>query len=144
MKIILSNIIEISEPTNEIINYCKNELTIKNPEYSKKVQMGFWVAKTPKYIHLYDYDNINKKLYLPIGCFNDLWKMYPNTSLYHDYSVKVKRNIESSINLRDYQKPCLNALKTYVNGLFVLPCGLSVRLNVLYKQHFTYNNIHYL
>ena len=38
---------------------------------------------------------------------------------------QVKRNIESNIVLRDYQSPCLNALKTYVNGLFILPCGLG-------------------
>lgn len=123
MKITLSNIIQIEEPTPDIIKYCKNELTIKNPEYSKKVQMGFWTAGTPKNIMLYNYDG--KNIYLPIGCFNDIWDMYPDKSLYTDYSVKVPRKIESSIILRDYQKPCLNALKTYVSGLFILPCGLG-------------------
>lgn len=123
MKIIISNIIQVSEPTQEIKNYCKTKLTVTNPEYNKKRQMGIWLAKTPKTIKLYDYDKDN--IYLPIGCFNDLWEMYPDKSLYTDFSVKVERNISSSINLRDYQKPCLNALKTYVNGLFILPCGLG-------------------
>ena len=123
MEIIVSNIIQIKEPTKEIKEYCKKELIVKNPDYSKKVQMGFFVGKTPRVIHLFDYDNNN--VYLPIGCFEDIYKMYPDTSLYSDYSVTVKRNIKSNINLRDYQKPCLNALKTYVNGLFILPCGLG-------------------
>lgn len=123
MKIILSNIIQIQEPTQEILEYCKQKLTIKNTDYSKKIQMGIWLGKTSKYIKLYDKDNNN--IYMPIGCFNDIWKMYPYKSLYSDYSVTVKRNINSNIVLRDYQKPCLEALKRHVNGLFILPCGLG-------------------
>lgn len=123
MEIIISNIIQIKNPTQEIKDYCKKELIIKNPEYSKKVQMGFWTGKTPKVIHLFDYDKDN--IYLPIGCFDDIYNMYPDTSLYTDYSVKVERKIESNIKLRNYQEPCLEALKTYVNGLFILPCGLG-------------------
>lgn len=125
MKITLSNIIQIEEPTSEIIKYCKEKLTVKNPEYNKKVQMGFWTGGTSKYITLYDYDSTTGNIYLPIGCFTDVFEMYPDTKLYKDYSVKVPRKIKSNISLRDYQKPCLEALKTFVNGLFVLPCGLG-------------------
>jgi len=122
MEIIISNIIQIKEPTKQIKDYCRDKLTIKNPDFTKKVQMGFWTGKTPRYIKLYDVDEHN--IYLPIGCFNDLWNMYPDKSLYSDYSTVVKRTIKSSITLRDYQEPCLKALKKHVNGLFILPCGL--------------------
>lgn len=123
MEIIISNIIQVKEPTPNVVKYCEDKLTIKNPDFSKKVQMGFWTGKTPRYIKLYDVDEHN--IYLPIGCFKDLWDMYPDKSLYSDYSSVVKRTIKSSIKLRDYQEPCLNALKKYVNGLFILPCGLG-------------------
>ena len=33
--------------------------------------------------------------------------------------------IKSNIVLRNYQEPCANALKKYVNGIFVLPPGLG-------------------
>lgn len=128
MKIIISNVIEIFEPTTEIKNYCMKELTFPNPEYNKKRQMGFWTGECPKNIMLYNYHydlDGYEIVYLPIGCFNDIWEMYPDESLYSDFSVNKKRNIKSNINLRDYQKPCLEALKTYVNGLFILPCGLG-------------------
>ena len=128
MKIIISNIIKIYEPTDIVKEYCKKELTIANPEYNKKRQMGFFLGDCPKYIHLYDYyKDVNdvEIICLPVGCFNDLWEMYPDETLYTDFSVCKTRNIQSSINLRDYQKPCLEALKTYVNGLFILPCGLG-------------------
>ena len=116
MLITLSNIIEIKDPTKDILDYCKNELTFKNPDYIKKQKLGFWIGKTPKNISLYDiYDN---NIYLPIGCFDDIWKLHPIIDDYNDYSITVNRNITSNIKLREYQKPCADALKKYVNSWY--------------------------
>ena len=41
MRVIVSNIIQIDRPTNEIIKYCRESLSFRNPEYFKKQQMGF-------------------------------------------------------------------------------------------------------
>ena len=44
IKITLTNIIKIEEPTKEILNYCKNNLTFNNPDYTKKNVWDFgWV-----------------------------------------------------------------------------------------------------
>lgn len=123
MKIVLSNIIEIQDPTKEVLDYCKKELTFNNPDYIKKQRMGFWTGKTPKKISLYDYYQDN--IYLPIGCFEDIWNLHPRKEDYTDYTITNKADIKSNIILRDYQKPCTNALKKYVNGIFVLPPGLG-------------------
>lgn len=123
MEIIISNILQIKNPTKEIEEYCKKSLTFVNPDHAKKQRMGFYLGKTPKYIKLYDYDSEN--IYLPIGCFEDIYKMYPDKSLYHDFSIVQPRNIESSINLRNYQKPCLKALKKHCSGILLIPCGLG-------------------
>lgn len=123
MKIILSNIIKIEEPTKEILDYCKKELTFSNPDYIKKMRMGFSIYKTPKLISLYDYYQDN--IYLPIGCFEDIWEIHPKKEDYTDYTITNNTCIESNIILRDYQKPCVDALKKYVNGIFVLPPGLG-------------------
>ena len=121
MQVILSNIIEIQEPTKEIYDYCKKELTMKNPDYDKKKRMGFWTGGISKTIKLYN--EYNENLYLPIGCFDGIWKIHPVKEDYKDYSVSVPRKIKSKIVLRDYQKPCASALKKYINGIFVLPAG---------------------
>lgn len=123
MKIILSNIIEIQEPDYKIIDYCKKQLTFNNPDYIKKQRMGFSIYKTPKTIKLYDCYNDN--IYLPIGCFEDIWQLHPYKEDYKDYSITKQRNIKSNIVLRNYQEPCADALKKYVNGIFVLPPGLG-------------------
>lgn len=123
MKIILTNIIEIISPSKEILDYCKKELTMKNPDYDKKKRMGFYTGGITKTIKLFN--EYNGNLYLPIGCFEDIWKIHPKKEDYTDYSVTKKRDIKSNIILRDYQKPCSEALKKYVNGIFVLPPGLG-------------------
>ena len=123
MRILISNLIQVTNPSKEITDYCKNELTFKNPDYQKKVQMGFYTGKTPRYLRLYDYNPCNNTIALPIGCFEDIYKMVNDKSLYNDYSVVVPRDIKSNIELRDYQKPCLNALKQHYNGILLLPCG---------------------
>lgn len=121
MLIIISNIIEIREPTKEILDYCKQQLVFANPDYIKKQRMGFSIYKTPRTIKLYElYDG---NVYLPLGCFKDLFRMYPEVEYYHDYTVKVPRTIKSNIILRSYQEPCTKALKKHVNGIFVLPAG---------------------
>lgn len=121
MLIIISNIIEIREPTKEILDYCKKQLVYDNPDYIKKQRMGFSIYKTPRTIKLYElYDG---NIYLPLGCFKDIFRMYPEVEYYRDYTVKVPRNIKSNITLRSYQEPCTKALKKHVNGIFVLPAG---------------------
>lgn len=123
MLIIISNIIEIREPTKEILDYCKKQLVYDNPDYIKKQRMGFSIYKTPRTIKLYElYDG---NIYLPLGCFKDIFRMYPEVEYYRDYTVKVPRNIKSNITLRSYQEPCTKALKKHVNGIFVLPAGVG-------------------
>lgn len=123
MKIILSNIIQIADPTKEIVDYCKSKLTFKNPDYEKKKRMGFYVYGTPKEIKLYNiYDN---SLYIPYGFFEELWKIHPIENDYIDYTSSVYRDIKSNMTLRDYQKPSVQALKEHYSGIFNIVVGLG-------------------
>lgn len=121
MLVIISNVIEIQQPTKDILEYCKNVLTISNPEYEKKKRMGFSIYKTPRTIKLYE--KYNDNIYLPIGCFSDIFKIHPKIDDYTDYTSVSKRNIQSNIVLRSYQEPCINAVKKYMTGILLLPAG---------------------
>ena len=129
MKIILSNIIEIIDPTKEILDFVKTNYTYKNPNYDKKRRMGFYLGKTSKTIKLYEL--YNNRIYLPCGVFNDIWKIHPYKEDYKDYSVCKKINIESNIVLRDYQKPVPQAVRKYCNGLIIMPCGTGKSCTLL-------------
>lgn len=138
MKVIISNILEIIDPTEEVLDYCKKTLTMYNPDYINKKKRGFWIGKTPKTIKLYDvYDG---NLYLPYGCFKDIFKIHHVIEDYKDYTVKVPRDIKSNMTLREYQEPCITALKKYVNGIFLLPAGcgktnIALQCAAELKQH---------
>lgn len=123
MKIIISNSIEVQEPTKEIRDFCIKKLTYKNPDYEKKKRMGFWAYGMSKEIKMYN--EYNGSLYLPVGFFNTLYNFHPVPKDYVDYSVSKKINITSDIKLRDYQELGVPAIEKYINGIFVLPCGLG-------------------
>lgn len=123
MKIILSNIITIKDPTNEVLDYCKQKLTYTNPQYSRIKAMGYSVYKVPKDIKLYNVYEGN--LYVPYGFFEDLWKIHPIASDYVDYTTKVYANITSNMTLRDYQKPCVKAIQEHGLGIFNVITGLG-------------------
>ena len=129
MQIIISNLIRITEPSASIKTYCREKLTIKNPDYDKKRRMGIWLGNTPKFIKLYD--SYNGDLYVPIGCFNDIWTLHPLSKDYIDYSNSVPIRIESDIKLRDYQQPCLKAIQQHYTGLFILPAGTGKTVTAL-------------
>lgn len=123
MKVILTNCIEITDPTEEVIKYCKKELIFKNPEMEKRKRMGFWVYGMNKEIKLYD--EYNGKLYLPIGAMDDLFKIHPYTKDYTDYTTLNPIKISSDIKLRDYQELAVPSVLKYMTGILNLPVGLG-------------------
>lgn len=129
MKITLSNVITIEEPKQEIIDYCQKQITYKNPDYDKKRRMGIWLGGTAKTISLYD--RVGDRVYVPIGCFNDIWKLHPHQEDYQDFSVERKVNVKSDINLRNYQEPCVKAVVNNFNGLLIMPAGVGKTLTAL-------------
>lgn len=130
MKIIISNIIEIQEPTQAILDFCKKEYTYKNPSYDKKKRMGFSTYKTAKTIKLYEF--YNNSVYLPCGTFDDIWKLHPYKEDYKDYSVTRNIDVISNIILRSYQEPVINACKKYCTGLIIMPCGTGKSCTMLH------------
>ena len=130
MKIILSNIIEIQEPSKDVLDFVKKSYVYKNPNYEKKKRMGFSTYKTARTIQLYEIYNDN--IYLPIGCFEDIWNIHPHKEDYTDYSVVRPIDVKSNIVLRNYQEPVVNAVKKYCNGLIIMPCGTGKSCTLLH------------
>ena len=142
MKVIVSNIIQIENPSENIIKWAKTNLTFKNPEYSQKVKLGLWTGGTPKYLTLYNI--VDNNLYLPVGCYEDLVNTFgmKEPALNYDLRSEVNVNIDTSMKLRDYQVPAItpfvSRFHSHTNGLIIMPCGLgktNVALYIAYKLH---------
>lgn len=127
MKIIISNIIQIKEPTAQLLDWVKTNLVFKNPDYTKRVQMGFYVGNLSKYISLFNYsDGI---LSVPSGCYEKVMSFCsPDDEIFDNRSEKPGKFV-SKIVLREYQKPAIIPFTTRIhhqdNGLIIIPCGLG-------------------
>lgn len=96
--------IDITTPTREIIEWSKQNLMIDNPEYMKKMRMGFWVGNTPKRISLVEY--ANDRLSIPYGCLRQIYPMIQDDkiiSLFKQNPTEIKYG-ENPISLYDYQE----------------------------------------
>lgn len=123
MKIKVDSKIYIENPSKEIIEYCKKELTIVNPEIQRKQAMGFWAGNLPKYIKMYSKNG--NDLILPIGCIDDIWSIYPVKGNYeinfgnHDKLIFPKNKLKPY----DYQEKAIQEMIKSKRGILNARCG---------------------
>lgn len=107
MLIEVSNVLTIHEPTKEMINWCKKNLVLSNPEYASKARMHLWLGNTPKTLSLYE--RHGDELILPFGVLREL----PNketTVFKSNFKPYERVNYKCDIPLYDYQKEAVEAM----------------------------------
>ena len=112
----VSNQITISqnEPCYKtILEYSKKNLTLPNPEYAKKVRMGFWLGNTPKTIDLYQI--IGGNLVLPYGTLKTILNLYPKVNVENEFAEVKNIDYKCSIPLYDYQ---IKATDEMIKGFY--------------------------
>jgi len=120
MKTTISNKIHIEDPTQSIITYCKNELTLSNPQYNKLLRMGKWTGGTPQKICLYEKNG--NALILPFGTLQDIWQIiFPNVEAV--FAPKNEVDFAGYISLYDYQLEAVEKAYRNKNGVVVGQCG---------------------
>ncbi len=73
MDVKISNEITITNPSQEIREWCLDNLVIDNPEYIKKERMGFWIGNTPRRLSLYKTNG--DTIIVPIGAMKHIKPM---------------------------------------------------------------------
>ena len=123
MKVELNSQIYIENPSKEIKDFCKNELTIVNPEIQKMKAMGFWTGNLQKNIKMYSIDE--NTYILPMGELNNVWSLHPNKEDYvinwgkHD-KIKFPKN---NLKLYDYQEKAVEEMLKVKRGILSSKCG---------------------
>lgn len=121
----LSNVITIA-PTDAIYRqaeaFCRDELTLDNPEYQRRQRMGLWAGKTPKTIDYYRRDG--RDLILPFGCIDQPWIRGIN-EIERDFAeVSVDFiPMKETYSPREYQVVAVDAMYTDENGILIAPTG---------------------
>ena len=122
MIIIRSNTLTIGNPTKEIQDWCKRELTLPNPVYTKKARMGFWLGNTPKTISLYEVRG--DSLVLPYGTLSQIPKGLIESAIFlEDFKVPVEIDYRANIPLYDYQEKAVEILIQAERGILQSPPG---------------------
>lgn len=123
MKIVLKEDLEIDKPSDEFIKWIKDQLIIDNPEYAKKVQMGFWTGNTPRKIALFK--KIDGVYHLPYGTLSfmpDYLIGDFDEILDHTINTTVV-NYAGNLNLRWYQVKEVNEMTQHRCGILKAPPG---------------------
>lgn len=116
----IGSTIKITDPSQEIMDWCKSNLVLVNPDYQKKVRMHLWVGDTPKQLFLYSMNG--NDLILPFGCLRSIlpllegdWKKL--------YRKPVKVDFGGKVPLYEYQEEAVAAMLINHYGILRSPAG---------------------
>ena len=111
----------VGNPTEELLQWCENNLVVDNPEYATKVRMGFWVGNTPKLLHMFEKNGDH--LWLPYGCLREILPFFDNKNVSNTFHRRKKVNFKGSVPLYDYQEEAVDALIDAYYGILQSPAG---------------------
>ena len=123
VKVIISNEITITEATQEILDWCKRELVLPNPEYAKKERMGLWVGNTPRTLSLYKING--NSVIIPIGAFKYIKPILNTYNIEYVQDMANNEPVEynAEVNLYDYQEKAVEQMLGAGYGILQSPCG---------------------
>lgn len=62
--------LRITNPSPDMVDWCKKHLEIPNPEYQKKARMNLWLGDTPRTLVMYEVDG--DSVIIPFGCLRSI------------------------------------------------------------------------
>lgn len=119
----IKNELIIDNPTNAMRKWCRDNLTIPNPQYAKAEEKGKWTGNIAKTLQMYY--TVGSQLRLPFGIARKFYKLFKNdvSQINALFATIRRKTYNSSISLREYQKNAVEAALKARNGVLVSPCG---------------------
>lgn len=125
MYINISNNIRISNPTQDIKDFCKCNLVVDNPEYLKRIRRNIWAGNIPEKIALYKKDGDD--VILPYGCRDALFRLAGDEISVKDIEVntclkKAEYNAKE-VPLYEFQRKAVDSMCNESCGILQSPTG---------------------
>lgn len=123
MKARIANTITLENPTKEALFWCRKNLILPNPEYTKKARMNLWLGDTPSTLSLYE--KRGSVLVLPFGLLRDLPDCIVKESKFSSVFAE-QEEIEyggEDVPLYDYQKIAVDKMYKARFGILQSPAG---------------------
>ena len=121
MIVTIGNNIRIKNPSKEILSWCNRHLTLNNPDYAKKVRMGFWVGDTPKYLSLYEVHG--DEILLPYGTLKQIQLLIKDSVIRSEFKPFVSIDYGERVPLYPYQEQAVMAAKNGLYGILQSKAG---------------------
>lgn len=121
MQVTLGSTITVEQPSLELVAWCKENLTITNPEYAQKMRMHLWLGNTPRYLALYE--TRGTTLILPFGVLRRVMQFISNAAVQTDFPQGTAINYGCSVPLYDYQEEAVEAVIRNHFGILQSPAG---------------------
>jgi len=117
--------IRVVEPSEQLVQWCKDHLTLPNPDFYKKERMGLWTGKTPETISLWRMGRAEPShlpiLEMPFGVFLEVRHLLENVDIV--FGVRERVNYGNPIPLYDYQKQAVDEVVRKRYGILQAPAG---------------------
>ena len=122
MHIAVSNTLTVTEPTPEMMMWCKRNLVITNPEYAKKARIGFWWGDTPKTLSLFEVRG--NELILPFGVLRSLPRDVTDNAVFDSEFAPYRAvDFKADVPLYDYQETAVQAMIDAKYGILQSAAG---------------------
>jgi len=123
MKVIVSNVLTITNCPHDISRRIEKELTVSNPDYAKKLRMNLWLGDTPKTLSLYE--KYGNDLILPFGFLRRLPEFVPTDTEYlSDFPSAVSVDFKGEdVPLYPYQEKAVESVFLSKYGILQSPAG---------------------
>ena len=116
----IGSYITVTDPSPELLAWCKENLEMNNPEYQKKARMNLWLGNTPKKIVLYTVNG--NKLTLPFGTLRSILPLLQGD--WNKLSKEPKKiDYHASVPLYEYQEEAVGAMLINHYGILQSPAG---------------------
>ena len=116
----VGNQLRIQKPTANLLDWCKKNMVLANPDYAKKVRMHLWLGNTPQKLYLMQWDG--DTLVLPYGCLITVLSM-GECEVINDLPSPKKVDFGCSVPLYDYQEAAKEAMLKAYYGILQSPAG---------------------
>ena len=121
MITVISNKISVSEPTADLLAWANRNLNLPNPDYIKKMRLGYSTWNTPQNLCLFERQA--GKLVLPFGVLREVLPYLKQGSIATDFCYSGFVDYGELIPLYDYQQDALTATKEAKYGMLESPAG---------------------
>lgn len=114
----------ITNPSELMKRYCRNELEIPNPKYHRALEKGYSIRGKPRNIVLYS--QFGNVLSIPFGASEELWIrgiIDSTIPLNVSFSPIRNRTYSKRIEMYPFQETAVNDAIRGKNGIIVAPCG---------------------